>query len=106
MYLAGSILSDALIDRKLKCVSCSEEFTFTVGEQAFFERKKFVNDPKHCKQCKAKREGKRTRSYPETQTVCAECGLGTTVPFLPRQGRPVLCRSCFDGKGIGISHDG
>ncbi|HUV97475.1 MAG TPA: CxxC-x17-CxxC domain-containing protein, partial [Acidobacteriaceae bacterium] len=26
-----------------------------------------------------------------------ECGTETTVPFKPTQGRPVLCRSCFQG---------
>lgn len=28
-------------------------------------------------------------------TVCAECGRTTTVPFKPTQGRPVYCRDCF-----------
>jgi CxxC-x17-CxxC domain-containing protein len=27
--------------------------------------------------------------------VCATCGVDTTVPFKPTQGRPVLCRGCF-----------
>jgi CxxC-x17-CxxC domain-containing protein len=31
----------------------------------------------------------------ETRTVCSECATETTVPFKPTQGRPVLCRSCF-----------
>jgi CxxC-x17-CxxC domain-containing protein len=96
MCLAGGILPNPFTDRKLKCASCSEEFTFTAGEQIFFDLKKFVNDPKYCRQCKAKRAGKKT--HPQTQTVCAECGIDTTVPFLPSQGRPVLCRACFDRK--------
>jgi CxxC-x17-CxxC domain-containing protein len=32
---------------------------------------------------------------PETRTNCSQCGAETTVPFKPTQGRPVLCRSCF-----------
>ena len=32
---------------------------------------------------------------PETRTTCSNCGAQTTVPFLPTQGRPVLCRDCF-----------
>jgi CxxC-x17-CxxC domain-containing protein len=32
---------------------------------------------------------------PETRTTCSECNAETTVPFKPTQGRPVLCRSCF-----------
>ncbi|HZN60320.1 MAG TPA: zinc-ribbon domain containing protein [Planctomycetota bacterium] len=27
--------------------------------------------------------------------ICAACGAPTTVPFEPRQGREVFCRSCF-----------
>jgi CxxC-x17-CxxC domain-containing protein len=32
---------------------------------------------------------------PETRTNCSQCCAETTVPFKPTQGRPVLCRSCF-----------
>lgn len=82
------------VDRILKCVDCGSEFVFTAGEQLFFHDKQFKNDPKHCKQCKAKRvSGGRVRT--ETRTACSECGTETTVPFKPTQGRPVLCRSCF-----------
>ncbi len=42
-------------DRVLKCIDCGAEFVFTAGEQVFFHDKQFKNDPKHCKQCKAKR---------------------------------------------------
>ena len=82
-------------DRILKCNDCGADFVFTAGEQLFFYDKQFKNDPKHCKQCKAKRVrgGPRVRS--ETRTTCSECNAETTVPFKPTQGRPVLCRSCF-----------
>ena len=43
------------VDRTLKCIDCGAEFIFTAGEQLFFHEKQFKNDPKHCKQCKAKR---------------------------------------------------
>jgi len=82
-------------DRVLKCTDCSAEFIFTAGEQIFFHDKQFKNDPKHCKQCKAKRTRGMQRVRPETRTTCSECGVETTVPFKPTQGRPVLCRSCF-----------
>jgi len=86
-------------DRVLKCNDCGAEFVFTAGEQLFFHDKQFKNDPKHCKQCKAKRlrGGPRVRS--ETRTTCSQCGAETTVPFKPTQGRPVLCRSCFQKQG-------
>ncbi len=82
-------------DRVLKCADCGAEFIFTAGEQVFFHDKQFKNDPKHCKQCKAKRARGSLRVRPETRTTCSECGTETTVPFRPTQGRPVLCRSCY-----------
>jgi CxxC-x17-CxxC domain-containing protein len=82
-------------DRVLKCVICGKEFIFTADEQLFFQLKGFINDPKHCKECKAKRITRSSKARPETRTVCANCGTETTVPFRPVQGRPVLCRACF-----------
>jgi CxxC-x17-CxxC domain-containing protein len=82
-------------DRILTCIDCGAEFVFTAGEQVFFKDKQFRNDPKRCKQCKAKRSSSGTRVRAETRTTCSECGDETTVPFKPTQGRPVLCRSCF-----------
>src|ERR1700758_3119951 len=83
------------IDRILKCVDCGNDFVFTAGEQLFFHDKQFKNDPKRCKSCKAKRSLGTSGSRPETRTVCSQCGTETTVPFKPTQGRPVLCRQCF-----------
>ena len=85
-------------DRILTCIDCGAEFVFTAGEQVFFKDKQFRNDPKRCKQCKAKRSSGGTRVRSETRTTCSECGEETTVPFKPTQGRPVLCRSCFQKK--------
>lgn len=87
-------------DKILHCVDCGAEFVWTVGEQAFFADKKFKNEPKRCKACKAKRVARATsgpvvRERVETQTVCSACGKDTTVPFKPTQGRPVFCRECF-----------
>jgi len=82
-------------DRVLKCVDCGQDFAFTAGEQLFFFDKQFKNDPKHCKLCKAKRTRGGGRVRPETRINCSSCGGETTVPFRPTQGRPVLCRSCF-----------
>jgi CxxC-x17-CxxC domain-containing protein len=92
----GTSIMD-FIDKTLKCVDCGNEFVFTAGEQLFFHDKQFKNEPKRCKACKSKRaSGKAAR--PETRTTCSECGAETTVPFKPSQGRPVLCRSCFQKK--------
>ena len=85
----------AFADKILKCSDCGAEFVFTAGEQQFFHDKQFKNDPKHCKQCKAKRLRGGSRVRPETRINCSQCGAETTVPFKPTQGRPVLCRVCF-----------
>jgi CxxC-x17-CxxC domain-containing protein len=95
-------------DRLLTCVDCHNQFVFTAGEQIFFLDKQFKNDPKRCKPCKAKRAtlGARPGSGPataplartETRTECSECHIETTVPFKPTQGRPVLCRQCFQSR--------
>ncbi len=34
----------------------------------------------------------RRASYP---AVCGACGVETTVPFIPRHGRPVYCPACY-----------
>jgi CxxC-x17-CxxC domain-containing protein len=100
------------IDKLLKCCDCGNEFVFTAGEQLFFFDKQFKNDPKRCKLCKAKRAGLGRSANPgatvaalplsrtETRTQCSACGIETTVPFKPTQGRPVLCRSCFQLKRV------
>jgi CxxC-x17-CxxC domain-containing protein len=94
----------AFADRDLTCIDCGVEFVFSAGEQLFFHNKKFKNDPKHCRQCKAKRAtGGRVRH--ETETTCSVCGNSTTVPFKPTQGRPVLCRSCFQGCSLQVHGD-
>jgi CxxC-x17-CxxC domain-containing protein len=90
-----------LVDKVLKCTDCGNDFVFTAGEQLFFRQQQFRNDPKRCKSCKAKRGPSPSGSVaarPETRAVCSQCGTETTVPFLPTQGRPVLCRHCFQAK--------
>ena len=80
-------------DRTLTCLDCGEQFVFSAGEQIFFSEKRFQHEPKRCKKCKAKRTNVRARV--KTSVNCAACGISTTVPFVPRQERPVLCRVCL-----------
>jgi CxxC-x17-CxxC domain-containing protein len=98
----GAPLPMEFQDKVLKCVDCGTEFVFTAGEQLFFHDKQFKNEPKRCKSCKSKRvavlgSGTHGHTYAktETRTNCSQCGKETTVPFRPTQGRPVLCRECF-----------
>ncbi len=83
------------IDKILNCSDCGNDFVFTAGEQLFFHDKQFKNDPKRCKVCKTKRAAGSSAVRAETRTNCSACGTDTTVPFKPTQGRPVLCRQCF-----------
>ena len=90
-------------DKTLQCIDCGSSFIWTAGEQAFFADKGFRNEPKRCRACKAKRAAQgpapgAPRERVETTATCASCGRETTVPFKPTQGRPVLCRSCFQQK--------
>src|ERR1700691_671004 len=82
-------------DRYVLCVDCGVMFVFSSGEQEFYQGKGFINEPKHCKPCKAKRESANGRRRIETHVTCSECGSNTTVPFKPTQNKPVLCATCF-----------
>ncbi len=95
----------ALSDKTLNCRDCGYEFTFTVGEQEFFNSKGFTNEPTRCPQCRSTRKSQQSGSggfggggsremHP---AVCAQCGTDTMVPFLPRGDRPVYCSDCFSG---------
>jgi CxxC-x17-CxxC domain-containing protein len=86
-------------DKILTCVECERTFVFTSDEQIFFLDKHFVHEPRHCKQCRARRGVGRVRVRVETRTTCSECGLETTVPFKPTKGLPVVCRACFQKLG-------
>jgi CxxC-x17-CxxC domain-containing protein len=100
-------------DKVLKCMDCGTDFVFTSGEQLFFHDKQFKNEPKRCKNCKAKRvsvlgappmPGQNYRyTKVETQATCSGCGKLTTVPFRPTQGRPVFCRECFQARRTAAS---
>ncbi len=90
-------------DKSLVCADCQQSFIWTAGEQLFYHDKNFKNEPKRCKECKAKRSarmGHNARERVETTTVCSQCGRETTVPFRPTQGRPVYCKECFEQRKV------
>ena len=96
----------SVADKTLTCVDCGSVFTFTVGEQQFYQMKGLMNEPKRCPSCRSAAKVARqsgTYSAPSGRSrremhdvVCAECGVETQVPFLPRNDRPVYCSDCFD----------
>jgi CxxC-x17-CxxC domain-containing protein len=85
-------------DRTLTCRDCSEEFTFSSGEQAFFASKGLMNDPQRCPSCRAVAKRARTNGGPREfhAAICGSCGGQAMVPFAPRNDRPVYCSACFD----------
>ena len=91
----------AFEDKTLQCVECGTTFTFTAGEQEFFQSKGYLSEPKRCPTCrqakKAGRYGDGGYGSPRQMfpAVCAQCGKETEVPFEPREDRAVYCRDCY-----------
>jgi len=102
-------MSEAYVDKELKCQDCGTPFSFTAGEQERFAQLGFTNEPKRCKTCRAARKrsadhvssGGVTRPVGDREfftTKCAACGGEARVPFKPRGDRPVYCSGCFNKK--------
>ncbi len=89
----------ALEDKTLACRDCGQEFTFTAGEQEFYLSRGLQNEPSRCTECRSARRRERQGGYNQPRqmydVVCADCGVETTVPFKPRDGRPVYCKECY-----------
>lgn len=114
----------AFSDKTIVCRDCGTQFTFTSGEQEFYRNKGLLNEPTRCTSCRSQRRtsyrdsdgmnngngggggdgyvrygafasfGGRTprQMHP---AMCAECGMMTEVPFVPRGDRPVYCSTCY-----------
>lgn len=87
-------------DRILTCRDCGQNFTFSAGEQEFFASRNLTNEPGRCPSCRAARRNSqpmapRSRNVEHFETTCADCGRPTSVPFVPRQDRPVYCSDCY-----------
>lgn len=48
-------------DRTLTCRDCGQAFTFTAGEQAFYQERGF-SEPQRCQSCRAQRKAQRNAS--------------------------------------------
>ncbi len=97
-------------NKTLTCSDCAKTFTFSAEEQEQFQSRGYTNEPKRCLECRQARKSERygsgasgsgSGSYGYNSqrqmfpTVCSDCGKATTVPFEPRQGRPVYCSDCY-----------
>jgi hypothetical protein len=66
-------------DRTLTCRDCGQAFTFTAGEQAFYQERGF-SEPQRCPSCRAQRKAQRnTGGYDSA-------------------GYGVYCRECFQSR--------
>ena len=84
-------------DRELSCRDCGKPFTWTAGEQHFFHEKGLSNLPVRCTACRTTRKARLgLQNRAQTEVLCAACGQMTSVPFVPRHGKPVYCASCFE----------
>jgi CxxC-x17-CxxC domain-containing protein len=48
-------------DRTITCRDCGQEFTFTAGEQAFYQERGY-SEPQRCSSCRAERKAQRNAS--------------------------------------------
>ena len=46
-------------DRTLTCRDCGQQFTFTAGEQEFYQSRGLVNEPGRCPECRRTRKAQR-----------------------------------------------
>ena len=100
-------------DQTIVCEDCQSEFIHSAEDQAKYAERGFTNAPKRCRDCRAKRKARQQGGggggggrggggggggrppRQEFEVECANCGVRTTVPFEPKQDRPVHCRDCY-----------
>lgn len=94
----------AFADKTIMCSDCGAPFTFTAGEQEFYQKRGFKNTPKRCVNCRDNRKprgGGRGRSSHKEKTytaTCAKCGVEAQVPFPPSPDKPLYCSACYDNR--------
>ncbi|MER3397253.1 MAG: zinc-binding protein [Chloroflexota bacterium] len=102
----------AYVDKMLTCRDCGATFVFSAGEQSFYAAKGLQHEPQRCPTCRANRRRERAGVEEQpareagrgvsTRVTCANCGAETTVPFVPRNSRPVYCSSCYSKAKAGL----
>jgi len=95
-------------DRTLTCRDCGQAFTFTAGEQAFYQERGF-SEPQRCANCRAERKAQRNASGDAGGSSYSSGGGGYSsgggggyssggggggYSSGPRQLFPAVCSSC------------
>jgi len=47
-------------DKSIQCSDCGTNFTFSAGEQEFFQSKGFTNEPRRCSSCRRAKKTQRS----------------------------------------------
>src|ERR671932_833105 len=55
-YSSRELRAMSYADKTLTCRECGSQFTFTAGEQEFYDQKGFTNAPTRCPDCRAARK--------------------------------------------------
>ena len=82
-------------DKTIQCADCGTDFSFTAGEQEFFQSRGLTNEPKRCPSCRKARKtgwhGSRGNSYglPRGMFHVTRAGHGkdAETPFALTDGR-------------------
>ena len=93
-------------DRTLTCRDCGQAFTFTAGEQAFYQERGF-SEPQRCANCRAERKAQRATSGYDSGSGSYSSGGGGGYSSGgsyggggggyssgPRQLFPAVCSAC------------
>lgn len=95
------------MDRTLTCRDCGQAFTFTAGEQAFYQERGF-SDPQRCPACRQARKAQRNSSGYDSggyggggggyssggYSGGSYGGGGGGYSNAPRQMYPAICSNC------------
>jgi CxxC-x17-CxxC domain-containing protein len=94
-------------DKTLTCRDCGQAFTFTAGEQAFYQERGF-SEPQRCPACRSARKAQRSQSggydsgYGGGGSYSSgnyggggySAGGGGGYSSAPRQMYPAVCSNC------------
>ena len=86
------------LDKTLQCAECGASFVWSAPEQFFYAGRGLRHEPKRCAACRTRHKAGLGSNAQKTPVTCAQCGRETTVPFRPREGRPVYCDDCFGSR--------
>ena len=83
-------------DQTILCRDCRQPFVFAVGEQHDYQINGY-GAPTRCPNCR-RRKRYAEQGSPISEITCARCGAITVVPFVPEEGRRLLCQDCLSAR--------